>query len=81
LISHCRQGVLLSFYVTIIGVLLLYLHTGSRPSKYAVALLSTLAQGATLEEIMPILRERERQCEGARQSAARRRAKKKAQGN
>jgi DDE family transposase len=81
LASHCREGVLLSFYVTIIGVLLLYLHTSFRPSKYAIALLSSVAQGATLAEIMPILRERERQCEVARQSAARRRAKKKAATN
>jgi hypothetical protein len=81
LISHSREGVLLNFYVTIIGVLLLYLHTGFRPSKYAIALLASVAQGATLEEIMPILRERERQCEVARQSAARRHAKKKAAGN
>jgi Transposase DDE domain len=81
LISHSREGVLLSFYVTIIGVLLLYLHTGFRPSKYAMALLGAVAQGATLEEIMPILRERERQCEVARQSAARRFAKKKAAKN
>lgn len=81
LISHSREGVLLNFYVTIIGVLLLYLHTGFRPSKYAIALLASVAQGATLEEIMPILRERERQCEVARQSAARRHAKKKAVGN
>jgi Transposase DDE domain len=81
LVSHSREGVLLSFYVTIIGVLLLYLRTNSRPSKYAIALLSCAAQGATLEEIMPILRERERQCEVERQGAARRRAKKKAAGN
>lgn len=80
LISHTREGVLLSFYVTIIGVLLMYLHTGFRPSKYAMVLLGMAAHGATLEEIMPILRERERQCEVARQSAAKRRAKKKAEG-
>jgi Transposase DDE domain len=80
-LSHSREGVLLSFYVTIIGVLLLYLHTGFRPSKYAFVLLSLVAQGAMLEEIMPILRERERQCELDRQSAARRLAKKKAAGN
>jgi hypothetical protein len=81
LVSHSREGVLLSFYVTIIGVLLLYLHTSFRPSKYAMALLSCVAQGATLEDIMPILRERERQCEVERQGAARRRAKKKAEAN
>jgi hypothetical protein len=81
LVSNSREGVLLSFYVAIIGVLLLYLHTGFRPSKYAIALLSCVAQGATMEEIMPILRERERQCELERQGAARRRAKKKAEAN
>jgi Transposase DDE domain len=81
LMSHTREGVLLSFYVTIIGVLLLYLHTGFRPSKYAFVLLGMVAQGATLEEVMPILCERERQCERDRQSAARRLAKKKAAGN
>jgi hypothetical protein len=79
LISHSRQGVLLNFYVVIVGVLLMYLHTGGRPSKYALALLSAVAQGGgTLENIMPILRERERQCEVARRSAALRRARKKA---
>jgi Transposase DDE domain len=81
LMSHTREGVLLSFYVTIIGVLLMYLHTGFRPSKYAMNLLGFVAQGATLEEITPILRERERQSEVERQGAARRRAKKKAAGN
>lgn len=77
LISHSRQGVLLNFYVIIIGVMLMYLHTGFRPSKYAFALLSVAAQGGSLDDILPILRERERQCEVARQGAARRRAAKK----
>ena len=45
------------------------------------AMLSQVAAGAaTLEEIMPILRERERRKELDRASAARRRAKKKAAG-
>jgi hypothetical protein len=79
LISHCREGVLLNFYVTIIGVVLMYLHTGARPSKYAIVLLGAAAAGSSLDDIMPILRERERQCEVARQSAAKRRAKKKAE--
>ena len=34
LISHSREGVLFHFYVAVIGVTLLYLHTGHRPSKY-----------------------------------------------
>ena len=67
-------------YVTIIAVLLMYLHTGFRPSKYLFGSLSLVATGgATLEEIMPILRERERRCELDRQSHARRAAKKKAE--
>lgn len=79
LISHSSEGVLTHLYVTIIAVLLMYLHTGYRPSKYMFALLSQVAAGAaTLEEIMPILRERERRKELDRASAARRRAKKKA---
>ena len=79
LISHSRQGVLLNFYVVVIGVMLMYLHTGGRPSKYAFILLGMLAQGkgATLDDVLPILRERERQCERDRKSAALRRAKAK----
>lgn len=78
LISHSRQGVLAHFYVTVIGIMLMYLHTGFRPSKYMFALLGQVALGmATLEEIIPILRERERRRELDRQSAARRAAKKK----
>lgn len=61
LISESRQGVLPSFYVAVIGVLLMYLHTGAKPSKYAFSLLGLVASGAsTLEEIAPILAERER---------------------
>jgi hypothetical protein len=79
LISHGREGVLTHFYVAIIGMLLMYLHTGFRPSKYLFALVGQVAMGsATLEEILPILRERERRSELERQSRARRAAKKKA---
>jgi len=82
LISHSSEGVLTHLYVTIIAVLLMYLHTGYRPSKYMFALLSQVASGAaTLDEIMPILRERERRKELDRAGAARRRAKKKAAGS
>ena len=73
LISHGNQGVLLNFYVVIIGAMLMYLHTDGRPSKYLFSLLGLVAQGgATLAEIMPILRERERQCALARESPRRR---------
>lgn len=77
LMTHSREGVLLSFYVAVIGVLLIYLHTGAKPSKYAFNLLSQVASGAaTLEEITPILRERERQIAVARARLARKRAEK-----
>lgn len=80
LVSHSRSGVLLNFYVVVIGVLLMYLHTGGRPSKYALVLLGLVAQsGGSLESILPILRERERQCERDRKSAAARRARNKAE--
>jgi hypothetical protein len=73
LISHSRQGILLSFYVAVIGVLLMYAHSGARPSKYAFALLGLVASGAsTLEEIAPILAERERQIALERARRARR---------
>lgn len=81
LISHSRSGTQLNFYVVLIGVMLMYLHVEGRPSMYLFNMLQLVAQGgASLEEIMPILRERERQCEVARHSAALRRAKKKAEG-
>jgi hypothetical protein len=77
LISHSREGVLLSFYVAVIGVLLMYLHTGAKPSKYAFSLLGLVANGAaTLEEIAPILAERERRIALDRASLARRKQKK-----
>lgn len=77
LISHCRAGMLTHLYVTIIAVLLMYLHTGYRPSKYLFSLLSLVAAGsASVEEILPILRRRERQCALQRAAAARRHAKK-----
>jgi hypothetical protein len=77
LISHNREGVLLNFYVTVIGVTLMYLHMGHRPSKYLFLMMGMVANGsATLEEIMPILRERERQCKMQRDRIARKRAEK-----
>lgn len=61
LISESRAALVLSFYVAVIGVLLIYLSLDAKPSKYAFSLLGLVAQGAaTLEEIAPILKERER---------------------
>ncbi len=75
LISENREGVLLSFYVAIIAVTLMHLHTGYRPSKYLFSLMSLVASGsAEMEEIMPILRERERRNKLERDRLARKRA-------
>jgi hypothetical protein len=46
-------------------------------SKYAYAMLSLVAAGgATLQEIIPILQRRERECELQRQRVARKKAEK-----
>jgi hypothetical protein len=78
LISASRSGILLSFYVAVLGVLLIYLFSHAKPSKYAFSLLTLVAQGAaTLEEIAPILQERERQIAVAKARQARRAGEKK----
>ena len=75
LISHSREGVLLNFYVAVVGVTPMYVHMGHRPSKYLFVMMGMVANGsATLEEILPILRERERQCKLQRDRVARKRA-------
>jgi DDE family transposase len=77
LISHNREGVLLSFYVAVVAVTIMYLHSGHRPSKYLFSLMGLVANGsATMEEIMPILRERERRTQMERDRVARKRAEK-----
>jgi IS4 transposase len=79
LISESRSGVLLGFYVAVIGVLLMYLFTNAKPSKYAFSLLAMVARGgATLEDIAPILKERERQIARDKASLARRLAARRA---
>lgn len=78
LISHNRNGLTMSFYVAVIGVLLMYLHSGRRVSKYAYGLLCLVAQGgATLEQIIPILEQSEREKALERARLARKRAAKK----
>lgn len=80
LISETREALLFNFYVAVIGVLLIYLHSECKPSKYAFIMLGMVAQGtATLEEILPILQERERRIALERARVARRRAEKRAQ--
>jgi hypothetical protein len=77
LTSHSPSGVLTGFYVAVIAVLLMYVHTGRPVSKYAYAMLAMVAAGqATLDDIVPILERRERECELDRRRRARGRAEK-----
>ena len=77
LISHSHNGVTTGFYVAVIGVLLMYVHTQRPVSKYAYAMLGLVAGGrATLADIMPILERRERECELDRLRRARKKAEK-----
>jgi len=78
LISHSLNGLTLQFYIAVIGVLQICVRTGKRPSKYAFSLLGMVAAGqATLEEILPILAQREREADMERARLARKRAEKK----
>ena len=62
----------------VIGTLLMYLFTGGKPSIYAFNMLSMAAGGAaTLGEIMPLMKERERRIALDKASLACRQAKNK----
>jgi len=77
LISESPNGLSIQFYVAVIGTLLLYAHSGRRPSKYAYSLLACVASGQTsLEAIVPILERRERERAMARARLARKKASK-----
>jgi hypothetical protein len=77
LTSHSENGVTAGFYIAVIGVLLIYIHTQQPVSKYAYTLLAMVATGqTTLEDITPILERRERECALDRQRRARKRAEK-----
>jgi Transposase DDE domain len=72
-----RSGILLQFYVALIAMLLMYLRTGLRPSKYALNLLGMVVAGtATWEEVQPIIAHRAREREMERARLARKRAEK-----
>ena len=77
LMSHSENGVAVGFYIAVIAVLLIYIHTQRPVSKYAYVMLGLVASGqATMEDILPILERRERECELDRQLRARKRAEK-----
>lgn len=75
--SHERSGAVLQFYTSFIAMLLMYLHTGMRPSKYALILCGMVIAGtATLKEIQPILARRQAEREQERRRRAKRQTKK-----
>jgi hypothetical protein len=72
-----RSGILLQFYVALIAMLLMYLRTGLRPSKYALNMLGMVVAGtATWEEVQPIIAHRAREREMERARLARKRGQK-----
>jgi hypothetical protein len=74
LLSQRREAIAFEVYVAVIGTLLLALRWDARPSKYAYTLLHQVAcGGATADEILPILAERERRCAADRESQRHRR--------
>jgi hypothetical protein len=78
LISHSPNGVKTGFYIAVIAVLLIYVHTQRPVSKYAYNLLGLVAGGrATLADILPILERRERECELDRRRRERKKAEKR----
>jgi Transposase DDE domain len=77
LMSHSRHGVAVGFHIAVIAVLLIYIHTQQPVSKYAYVMLGLVATGqATMDDILPILERRERQCQLDRLRRARERAEK-----
>lgn len=79
LTSHSKNGVTLSFHIAVIACLLTSLHTQRGLSKYSHMLLGLVAAGqADLEDVLPILKKRERERERDRARQRSRRAAKKA---
>ena len=80
LMSHSENGVAVGFHIAVIAVLLIYIHTQQPVSKYAYVMLGLVATGqATMQDILPILERRERQCQLDRRRRARKRAEKAGQ--
>ena len=77
LISRNRNGLELGFYVAVIAVMLIYLHSGQKPGLYAYNMLCAVAMGwATPAQILPVLERRRRERRLERERLARRRAQK-----
>jgi hypothetical protein len=77
LISRSRNGMELGFYVAVIAVMLIYLHSGQKPGLYAYNMLCAVAMGwATPAQILPVLERRQRERRLERERLARKRSQK-----
>jgi hypothetical protein len=78
LISESQNGVTMQLYVAVIGVLLMHLRTGRRPSIYAANCLAMVAAGQmSVGTMLKILEQREHERDLERARLARKRAEKK----
>jgi hypothetical protein len=72
-LSQQHEAIAFEVYVAVIATLLLALRYDAKPSKYAYNLLHRVScGGASAEEVIPILAERERRCALDRESQRRR---------
>jgi hypothetical protein len=78
LLSESKNGIAVQLYVAVIGVLLMHLRTGRRPSIYAANCLNLVACGLmTVATMLKILEKRERERDLERARLARKQAAKK----
>jgi hypothetical protein len=80
LISQSRNGMLMQFYVALIGTLLLALVTHRKPDRYAFNLLSMAAAGqGSVEDALAIYQRRQAQCDRDKARRQQRQREKQAQ--
>lgn len=79
LISRSQNGLELGFYVAVVAVMLIYLHSGRKPGLYAYNMLCAVAMGwAKVADILPVLERRDRERRLELERLARKRAAKQA---
>lgn len=75
--SESREGMTLQVYATLIGMLLIAIETGARPSKYDYALLSmAFSGGLPLKQVLAVARQRRKERQRAAETDRHRRAAK-----
>jgi hypothetical protein len=75
LTSQSKKGITLGFYVAMIAMLLMSLYSQNGISKYSYSLLTMVAGGqGSLEDMLPILYKRQRNCELEKARLARKKA-------